>query len=140
MTDLPHPTRRELIRTATVAGAVAASASACGFVGAGKKQAPAPQGPVTLGPTSGVPVGGGTVYSAERVVVTQPAAGTFHAFSAICTHQGCVVDSVSDGAIHCPCHGSAFSISDGAVLHGPAPDPLPTATVVVTGSDLVLDG
>jgi Rieske Fe-S protein len=49
------------------------------------------------------------------------------------------VDSVSDGAIHCPCHGSTYSISDGAVLHGPAPDPLPKAAVVVSGSDLILD-
>lgn len=138
MTDLPHLTRRELVQTAAVVGLVAVSTSACGFVNAGKKQAPVPLGPVTLGPTSGVPVGGGTVYSAEQVVVTQPSAGTFHGFSAVCTHQGCLLNSVSDGAIHCPCHGSSFSISDGAVLHGPAPDPLPTASVVVSGSDLVL--
>lgn len=139
MTPAPRPTRRRLLQSAGTVGAVAAATSACGFVGAGTKEVSAPEGPVTLGPTSGVPVGGGTVYSTERVVVTQPAEGTFHGFSAVCTHQGCIVDSVSDGAIHCPCHGSSFSISDGAVLHGPAPDPLPKANVVVSGTDLILD-
>jgi Rieske Fe-S protein len=142
MSEQAGPTRRELLRGAGATGAVAALAvttAGCGFVGAGKQDV-SPDQPVTLGPASAVPVGGGVVYSAERVVVTQPAAGSFHAFSAVCTHQGCLVDAVSDGAIHCPCHGSAFSISDGAVLKGPADVPLPTAKLTLTGNDLILGG
>jgi Rieske Fe-S protein len=41
-----------------------------------------------------IPVGGGTVFKNEKVVVTQPEAGTFEAFTAVCTHQGCIVKDV----------------------------------------------
>lgn len=78
-----------------------------------------------------VPVGGGVVLNGEELVVTQPAAGEFKAFSAICTHQGCLVGSVSDGTIHCPCHDSAFSAEDGSVESGPAGSPLSEVAVTV---------
>jgi Rieske Fe-S protein len=89
-------------------------------------------------PVSDVPVGGGTVLDAQRVVVTQPTAGTFKAFSAVCTHQGCLVAGVSNNAIVCPCHGSTFSTSDGSVLGGPAPAPLAAVPVSVSGSQLTI--
>jgi Rieske Fe-S protein len=88
---------------------------------------------VVLGPTSDVAVGGGKVYGDQNVVVTQPEAGTFKAFEATCTHQGCQVAKVADGTIDCTCHGSRFSIEDGSVEAGPAPSPLPRLTVTVTG-------
>lgn len=75
--------------------------------------------------TSKVPVGGGVVVAKKGVVVTQPKAGKFRVFSATCTHQGCTVGSVADGKISCPCHGSQFAIGNGAVVAGPAQDPLP---------------
>ncbi|GAA1536363.1 Rieske (2Fe-2S) protein [Nocardioides humi] len=77
-----------------------------------------------------VPVGGGVILEDEELVVTQPAAGDFKAFEAICTHQGCLVGSVTGGQIVCPCHGSTFSISDGSNEGGPASGPL--ASVAVT--------
>ena len=52
-----------------------------------------------------IPVGGGKVFDALKVVVTQPTAGDYKAFSAVCTHQGCTVNGVSNGVITCPCHG-----------------------------------
>lgn len=84
----------------------------------------APQGEVLV-KAADVPVGGGTVITDKKVVVTQPKAGEFKAFSAVCTHQGCLVNSVSDGTINCPCHGSKFRITDASVAHGPAKKPLP---------------
>lgn len=95
-------------------------------------------GSATLGPASEVPVGGGTVYDAQKVVVTQPTAGNFKAFSAICTHMGCTVNSVSGGTINCPCHGSKFKITDGSVAHGPATMPLPSQPVSDVGGTLKL--
>ena len=49
-----------------------------------------------LAATSDVPVGGGAIFSDEKVVVTQPTEGTFKAFTAVCTHQGCVVSNVEE--------------------------------------------
>ena len=60
------------------------------------------------------------MFADKDVVVTQPTAGEFKAFSATCTHQGCKVKSVADGVIVCPCHGSKFAIADGSVAAGPA--------------------
>ena len=85
-----------------------------------------------------VPVGGGIVVKDQDAVVTQPEPGQFKAFSASCTHQGCIVDTIRDGTIECPCHGSRFSIADGSVVHGPATQPLPPKTVMVTGDTLTI--
>jgi Rieske Fe-S protein len=89
-----------------------------------------------LGAASAVPVGGGKIFADQSVVVTQPSAGTFKAFSAICTHQGCTVSSVSGGTINCPCHGSKFKIADGSVAGGPAKRPLPGKQVNESGGQL----
>ena len=74
------------------------------------------------------------------VVVTQPTAGTFKAFSSTCTHMGCTVSSVKNGTINCPCHGSRYSIADGSVQGGPAPRPLAARRIAVTGSTISLVG
>ncbi|CAM5468479.1 Cytochrome b6-f complex iron-sulfur subunit [Streptomyces tanashiensis] len=83
-------------------------------------------------------MGGGTVFTEEKVVVTQPEAGEFKAFSAICTHQGCIVNKVADGTIDCPCHGSKYRIADGSVAAGPAPRPLPAEQIKVSGEEITL--
>ena len=70
------------------------------------------------------------------LVITQPKAGTFKAFSAICTHQGCAVSTVENGTINCPCHGSEFAITDGSVVAGPAPKPLPAQAIKVSGGSI----
>lgn len=103
------------------------------------KPAPvAPAGPPPLASTSDIPVGGGTVFASKDVVVTQPTAGTFKAFSATCTHMGCTVASVSGGTINCPCHGSRFTVATGAVANGPAARPLPARAITVQGTSITL--
>ena len=91
-----------------------------------------------LGPISQVPVGGGRIFRTYKVVVTQPAAGTFKAFNAECTHAGCLVDSVLNGKINCPCHPGVFRIDDGSVVSGPPPRPLAPAMVSIQGDQLYL--
>jgi Rieske Fe-S protein len=95
-------------------------------------------GGTVLGPTSDVPVGGGKVYPAQKVVVTQPTAGSFKCFTAVCTHMGCTVGSVSGGTINCPCHGSQYHITDGSVANGPAPSPLAAEKISVSGGEITL--
>lgn len=95
-------------------------------------------GGTALGSASEIPVGGGKVFSAQKVVVTQPETGQFKGFSAVCTHEQCIVDQVANGTIDCPCHGSQFSIKDGSVVAGPAPSPLPAQQVTVSGGQVSL--
>lgn len=100
--------------------------------------APAKPTGTLLGMASQIPVGGGVVFASHQVVVTQPMAGTYKAFSSECTHAGCQCNNVSNGMISCPCHGAAFSISDGSVLQGPAPTPLAMRTVTVMNGEIRL--
>jgi Rieske Fe-S protein len=148
--------RRTVLRGVTIGGvSVAGLAAACGSddgsadsgdePAGGSSEPSEPSGGgggggggETLGPTSDVPTGGGVIYTDQEVVVTQPTAGDFVGFSAICTHQGCTVGEVAGSTINCPCHGSQFSIEDGSVVNGPATQPLPKKDVTVKGNNITL--
>jgi Rieske Fe-S protein len=157
--------RRNLIRNAAIAGGVVAagvglaacssnntsagttsgsgtgaSTGATTSAGTGASTGGAPAaGGTPLASTSAIPVGGGTIFADKKVVVTQPTAGTFKAFSSTCTHLGCTVAKVADGLIQCPCHGSRYSIVDASVKAGPAPKPLPPMNITVTGTEITLN-
>jgi Rieske Fe-S protein len=94
-------------------------------------------GGAALAKTSDVPVGGGTILTDKKIVITQPQSGTFHAFTAVCTHAGCTVGSVSSGTINCPCHGSRFNINNGSVVNGPAASPLAPINIKVQGTSIL---
>ncbi|MFE3074011.1 Rieske (2Fe-2S) protein [Streptomyces sp. NPDC059247] len=130
--------RRTVVAAAGGAG-LAAALTACGgggsgnsgTGGAGAEGAAAEGG--TLALTGDIPVGGGKVVADRGVVITQPKAGEFKAFSSTCTHEGCAVSAVEDGAIVCPCHRSRFDVSDGSVKSGPATASLPPTPIQVVG-------
>jgi Rieske Fe-S protein len=88
-------------------------------------------------PTADIPVGSGKIYPDAQVVITQPTAGVFKAFSAVCTHAGCTVDNVTT-TINCICHGSMYSITDGSVVHDPATQPLPAYRASVSGGKVTV--
>ncbi len=114
----------------------APSASSSASSSAPSSSAPAGGGSV-LGPVSDVPVGGGKVFTDAKVVVTQPTAGQYKGFSAVCTHQGNPIGSVENGQIICPFHQSHFSITDGSPVSGPAQTALPAVNVKVEGTNIV---
>jgi Rieske Fe-S protein len=120
--------------TAGASGSAVAGASSSAVAGASSSAAAGEE----LADASEIPVGGGKIFDKQRVVVTQPTAGEFKAFSAICTHSGCIVSAVNDGVIACACHGSLFSASDGSVKNGPATQPLSARTIVLQGQNLYL--
>lgn len=103
--------------------------------GTGSTSAPAGE---ELAKTSAIPVDGGRIFDTEKVVVTQPEKGEFKAFSAICTHQRCLVRTIAAGTIDCPCHGSKFRITDGSVAEGPATTPLPEKQIAISGDTIRL--
>jgi Rieske Fe-S protein len=127
--DLP---RRVVLRSAAVGGLGLPLLAACG---AGEE--PGPTGGAKVA-AADVPVGGGTILADDKIVVTQPSAGEFRAFSAVCTHQGCPVQSIAEGTINCPCHGSQFSVEDGSVVTGPATAPLEKLTATQQGEEIVV--
>jgi Rieske Fe-S protein len=88
--------------------------------------------------TSEIEVGGGRIFPDEQIVITQPTQGEFRCFTAVCTHQGCIVSGVAGGNINCACHGSAFSIADGSVVTGPATQPLAEEAITVQGDAITL--
>ena len=128
-------TRRKTLTGAAALGAAVPLLAACGG-DSGGETAEAPAAGEELGSTSEVPVGGGKVFGDQKIVVTQPTEGDFKAFSAVCTHQSCLVSQVSDGTIDCLCHGSKFSDQDGSVVNGPATSALSEVTITVDGDTI----
>lgn len=141
MSASPSPARRTVLRGAAAlagaAGAGAALAACSTETNSGGNTPATPTAPVELGPAAEVPVGGARLYRERKLVVSCPAAGEYKAFSAQCTHAGCVLDKIVEGEGNCPCHGSRFDVSSGKVLKGPATDPLPAVPVRAENGKLI---
>ncbi|WP_406836654.1 Rieske (2Fe-2S) protein [Streptomyces sp. AHU1] len=135
---MTHRSTRRTVILATGASALLAGCSKYDSGGGSSDSSPKASSGRQLTTTGAVPVGGGMIFKDQKVVVTQPAKGDFKAFSAVCTHQGCLVDKVANGTIDCPCHGSRFSVEDGAVKNGPATRPLPAEQITVEGNSIRL--
>jgi Rieske Fe-S protein len=134
------------------AGIAAVTLAACGDnsgSAAASASAPAPEGSAPaasagsassgakIAMASDVPVG--SIFAFEDpqggpAFLLQPAAGTFLAYSGVCTHNGCTVgydEAASEFA--CPCHGARFEVATGEPVQGPAQQPLAKIAVVESG-------
>jgi cytochrome b6-f complex iron-sulfur subunit len=100
-------------------------------------------GKVLVGTTADIPAGSAKVVpvAGKPAIVINSAQGV-KAYSAICTHLGCIVawDSTAQN-IACPCHDGRFSPATGAVISGPPPAPLvPLNTTVENDQIFVVLG
>jgi Rieske Fe-S protein len=143
--------RRTAIMGAGVATLAVSGLTACGSESTPAAPASSAEAPSSAPPSSSgggsaggvtakvadIPVGGGKIFADAKTVVTQPTAGEFKAFSAICTHKGCPVAEVTT-TINCKCHGSKFNLTDGAPAEGPAENPLGAKTVQVEGDSITV--
>ena len=139
-----HPLARAVLsrRGALAGGALGsvAALAACAQDEAAPASTPATaEAGAALTSLADVPVGSALVVEVtggSSVVVAQPTAGEVVGFSALCTHQGCAV-TVDDAELDCPCHGSRFDALTGAVLQGPATEPLTPFAVTLDGNSVV---
>jgi cytochrome b6-f complex iron-sulfur subunit len=105
-----------------------------------KQAAAAGGGRVAVANTADLPVGKGEVYSVNNkpVLVIHTADG-YHALSAVCTHLGCILFwSEQRAVIACPCHAGFFN-TNGDVISGPPPAPLPVYRVQVEGDQIYVE-
>ena len=146
--DSPPATRGVSRRSVLAAGAIGVA----GLGLAGCTQAPAPDNPTVssgapgggsgakpLAQLSAIPIGGAVSAigpNGAPLIIARPSSSTVAAFSAICTHLGCTVAPVGN-QLDCPCHGSVYNASTGAVISGPAPRPLPSVQVTLSGDNVL---
>ena len=155
--------RRTLLRTGGAAAAVGAAALLIGGIGVvanrsegegaapGAAPAPTPT-PGSTGNAAGAPAGATLIGAASAIAVgrsvsftdpksgapallLQPKAGSFLAYTAVCTHQGCTV-SYEGSQFACPCHGATFDATTGNVTGGPARGPLTKINVQVVNGQV----
>ncbi|GAA1950783.1 Rieske 2Fe-2S domain-containing protein [Catenulispora subtropica] len=151
-TSEPEDSRRVVLKRAAATG-ITSGAALLGAAGAGRlgrsgrsKQSPMAQ-PRTAVPSAtpsesglqvalaAIPATGAarlTASGGDPVFVARTADGGYKACGGICTHAGCPVGvDQARGLLVCPCHGSTFDPKSGAVINGPAKDPLPSFPVTV---------
>jgi cytochrome b6-f complex iron-sulfur subunit len=96
---------------------------------------------VNLGKVDTIPKGTGKNFQFGKKpgVIIRDDAGTFHAFSAICSHLGCTVQyDKPEGVIFCACHGGKYDPNSGKNISGPPPQPLVAFKAEVVNGDVVV--
>ena len=78
---------------------------------------------------------------AGRRVAVANAGGHLYGFDDACTHAGCSLagGELDATTVTCPCHGSQFDVTSGAVLRGPAREAVRPIGVRIEGAELIAD-
>ncbi len=93
-----------------------------------------------IGKMDDIPVDGAKIVRMDKkaIAVVRTGEGQVRAFSAVCTHLGCIVQYVPDKRVfHCNCHGSEFDLT-GKNISGPAPAPLQPYRTELKGTDILI--
>lgn len=98
---------------------------------------------VTVGKADDIAEGDATAFdvNGEQIAVSR-VGGELHAFSDICTHRQCNLSlggEIEGTTIECECHGSVFDMTTGAVVEGPAEEPIATFPVSDEGGELRIE-
>jgi nitrite reductase/ring-hydroxylating ferredoxin subunit len=74
----------------------------------------------------------------KRRVSVARVGGKLYAFDDLCPHEACPLSSglLTGTTLMCQCHGSQFDVTSGAVLRGPATEPLAIYEVREENSEL----
>jgi Rieske Fe-S protein len=137
----PRVTRRRFAKYLGIGAVIAAFGAVVAFV-----RGRGPSYPLSaIAQVGEIPVGGSKVFAYPQddrpCFLLRPAEDTYVAFSRLCTHHGCPVFYHPEQNIFaCPCHGGVFSATDGAVLDGPPPKPLPQVILETRGSTILATG
>ncbi|HEX2241333.1 MAG TPA: non-heme iron oxygenase ferredoxin subunit [Actinomycetota bacterium] len=92
-----------------------------------------------VGSATEVPVGAMKAYEIDGVkIAVANVGGSLHAFGNVCTHQRCPLakGNLTGSTVTCPCHGSQFDVTTGAVLKGPASAPVGSFPARVHGDQI----
>jgi Rieske Fe-S protein len=140
-TAQPQVTRRRFGKYLGMGAALAAAGTVIAFLRMRDRAYPV----TTIAQAGEIPVGGSKVFAYPQddrpCFLLRPAEDTYIAFSRLCTHHGCpIFYHPQENIFACPCHGGVFSASDGAVLDGPPPRPLPRVILERRGSTIVATG
>lgn len=74
------------------------------------------------------------------ILLHRKSTGDFLAFTAVCTHQGCIINDVTPKTFDCACHGSSFDSNTGIPSAlSPAKRPLTQYSVVTKDGSLYLE-
>jgi cytochrome b6-f complex iron-sulfur subunit len=128
-----------LLGFSVVATAVGVLTPIVGYIWPPSQAATGEGGQVEVGTTADFPVGTGKVVPVndKPVIIMNTTQGGLKAYSAICTHLGCIVGwDQPRQFILCPCHDGRFNPVNGAVISGPPPAPLPAVPITVKGDKI----
>jgi Rieske Fe-S protein len=95
--------------------------------------------------TGEIPVEGSKIFQyptdVAPCILVRTGETSYVAYSRICTHNSCPVFwHPEENAFQCPCHNGVFSVTDGSVLQGPPPRPLPRILLKIHGNDILAVG
>lgn len=144
MAESVHRTRRRLLRMlaglAGVSTVAIVATPVVGFLIPTKESTNAAGGKVAVGSPTQIPPGSGKVVAVgSKPAIVVNVDGAYKAYSAICTHLGCIVAyDANQRAIVCPCHDGHFSPANGSVISGPPPAPLASLTVSVEDDKILI--
>ena len=139
--ESPMP-RRQFGKRLTLAGLAALAGAAVFYFRARVSGKFAPR---AIAGTDEIPVGGSKIFvyptDVEPCILLRPSQDEYVAYSRLCTHASCPLSyEAAANRLNCPCHGGSFSVSDGSVLQGPPPRPLPRVLLEKRGAEIVAVG